>query len=108
MHKIVFKPARDLDNDTYTLTLMEWFVGFGLASVSIGLTIFTSVLVKCFETTHNLPTIANLAIIRGVLLVFLYAVAVAQGDQLILPASKREKVLVVARGFFTGCLFTTN
>jgi len=108
MDKVFFKIAGVLDKDKFKLTLMEWFVGFGLASVSIGLTIFTAVLVKCFETTHNLPTIANLAIIRGVLLVFLYAVAVAQGDQLILPPSKREKVLVVARGFFTGCLFTTN
>jgi len=106
MHKIVFKPARDLDNDTYTMTLMEWFVGFGLASVSIGLTIFTAVLVKCFEATHDLPT--NLVIIRGVLQVILFAVAVAQGDQFILPATKRDKLLVVARGFFTGFLFITS
>jgi len=106
MHKIVVKTASNSDKDTLTMTLMEWFVGFGLASVSIGLTIFTAVLVKCFEATHDLPT--NLVIIRGVFQVILFAVAVAQGDQFILPATKREKLLVVARGFFTGFLFITN
>eukprot|EP00092_Neocalanus_flemingeri_P022181 GFUD01024059.1.p1 GENE.GFUD01024059.1~~GFUD01024059.1.p1 ORF type:complete len:380 (-),score=55.19 GFUD01024059.1:148-1287(-) len=95
-----------LKTNLLKLTLMEWFVGLGLATVSIGLTIFTAVLVKCFEATHDLPT--NLVIIRGVLQIILFAVAVAQGDQFILPPTRREKLLVIVRGFFTGFVFMTN
>eukprot|EP00092_Neocalanus_flemingeri_P003493 GFUD01003746.1.p1 GENE.GFUD01003746.1~~GFUD01003746.1.p1 ORF type:complete len:380 (-),score=60.36 GFUD01003746.1:141-1280(-) len=95
-----------LKTNLLKLTLMEWFVGLGLATVSIGLTIFTAVLVKCFEATHDLPT--NLVIIRGVLQILLFAVAVAQGDQFILPPTRREKLLVIVRGFFTGFVFMTN
>jgi len=85
---------------------MEWLLGVGLACISVILTIFTAVLVKCFEATHDLPT--NLVIIRGVMQVALFAVAVAHGDQVILPSTSREKLLVVTRGFFTGFLFFTN
>jgi len=62
--------------------------------------------VKCFEATHDLPT--NLVMIRGVMQVTLFAVAAAHGDQVILPSTNREKVLVITRGFFTGFLFFTN
>lgn len=85
---------------------MEWLLGVGLAFISVILTIFTAVLVKCFEATHDLPT--NLVMIRGVMQVALFAVAVAHGDQVILPSTSREKLLVVTRGFFTGFLFFTN
>jgi len=70
------------------------------------LTIFTAVLVKCFEVTHDLPT--NLVIIRGVMQVTLFAVAVVQGNFFVLPSTAREKILVIIRGFFKGVLFLSN
>jgi len=81
-------------------------LGVGFAFISVMLTIFTAVLVKCFEANHDLPT--NLLMIRGVMQVTLFGVAVAHGDQVILPSTNREKLLVVTRGFFTGFLFFTN
>ena len=81
-------------------------IGVGFASVSVVLSIFTAILVKCFEANHDLPT--NLVIIRGVVQIILFAVAVAQGDQFILPASRKEKLLVITRGFLTGVLFFSN
>jgi len=88
------------------LVCMESMIGLGFAVVSIALTIFTAVLVKYFEATHDLPT--NLVIIRGILQVLLFAAAVIKGHELILPTTKREKFIVVARGFCTGILFITN
>jgi len=85
---------------------MEWFIGVGFATVNVVLMIFTAVLVKCFEAYHDLPS--NLGMIRGVMQVFLFAVAVAQGNQFILPTTSRDKLLVITRGFFTGFLFFTN
>jgi len=85
---------------------MERILGVGFALISVMLTVFTAVIVKCFEANHDLPT--NLVMIRGVMQVALFAVAVAHGDQVILPSTKREKLLVVTRGFFTGFLFFTN
>jgi len=93
-------------HQTFKLVCMEWMIGLGFAVVSIALTIFTAVLVKYFEATHDLPT--NLVIIRGILQVLLFAVAVIKGHELILPTTKREKFFVVARGFCTGLLFITN
>ena len=63
------------------------YIGVGFAFISVILTIFTAVLVKCFEATHDLPT--NLVMIRGVMQVALFAVAVAHGDQVILPSTSR-------------------
>jgi len=81
-------------------------LGVGFAFISVMLTIFTAVLVKCFEANHDLPT--NLLMIRGVMQVTLFSVAVAHGDQVILPSTNREKLLVITRGFLTGFLFFTN
>ena len=76
-----------LEKEYLMLKIIEWMIGVGFASVSVVLSIFTAVLVKCFEANHDLPT--NLVIIRGVVQIILFAVAVAQGDQFILPASRK-------------------
>ena len=70
-----------------TLNLIFDFVGLGFASVSIGLTTFTAVLVKYFEASHDLPT--NLVLIRGVLQILLFAIAIIKGHQCILPFTRR-------------------
>jgi len=100
----IFKSCKQ--HEYSMLTITEWIIGLGFASVSVVLSILTAVLVKCFEANHDLPT--NLVIIRGVLQIILFAVAVAQGDQFILPASRKEKLLVITRGFLTGVLFFSN
>jgi len=95
-----------MEADNFKLKCIEWIIGLGFASVSICLTIFTAVLVKFFEASHDLPT--NLVVIRGVLQIFLFAIAIIKGRQCILPFQKREKVVVIFRGFLTGVLFITN
>jgi len=44
----------------------EMFEGCVLAVISIGLTIFNGVIIKCFDASRNLPT--NMVLIRNVLI----------------------------------------
>jgi len=88
------------------LKCIEWIIGLGFATVSIGLTLFTAVLVKFFEASHDLPT--NLVIIRGVFQILLFTIAIIKGRQCVLPFTRREKVVVICRGVLTGVLFITN
>jgi len=85
---------------------IEMFIGIVLALISVSLTIFNAVIIKCFEATNNLPT--NLVIIRGVLHLTLFGVAVHQGGEPILPPTSKLRLLVVTRGVFNGFLFITN
>jgi len=95
-----------MESHNFKLKCIEYMIGLGFASVSIGLTIFAAVLVKYFEASHDLPT--NLVIIRGLLQILLFAMAVFKSHQCILPFTRREKVVVISRGFLTGVLFITN
>jgi len=95
-----------MEAHNFKLKCIEWMIGLGFASVSIGLTIFTAVLVKYFEASHDLPT--NLVLIRGVLQILLFAIAIIKGRQCILPFTRREQIVVISRGVLTGVLFITN
>lgn len=81
------------------------FEGCVLAVISIGLTIFNGVIIKCFDASRNLPT--NMVLIRGVLQIVLYSVAVYQGNQSVIPSMCRERLIVVIKGVLKGILFMT-
>jgi drug/metabolite transporter (DMT)-like permease len=81
-------------------------IGIVLELISVVLTVFNAVIIKWFQANKNLPT--NLVLIRGLLQLLIFGVAVQQGEQSFLPARTRHRLFVITRGVLTGVFFISN